>query len=262
VVDYEHQTLLAAQNGQPAPAAGWFGKLEWRESGLYAIDMEWTERATQMIEGGEYKYISSVFAYDKKTGKVTRLLHAALTNNLALDGMDAVADSQFFNQEKLNMDQLLEQLRWLLNMPVTATVDEVVAELQKAIDQLKGSNPAIATKADFNLVALVQSLNSEITSLKAAASHPDPARFVPVATMKALQDEVASLRSEKIERDVDDVVEIALSEGNCCLPRKSGRASWEAKTWNRSSNTWLQCSRSPPWPKPAGNPRKETIAMH
>lgn len=35
VVDYEHQTLLAAQNGQPAPAAGWFGKLEWRESGLY-----------------------------------------------------------------------------------------------------------------------------------------------------------------------------------------------------------------------------------
>lgn len=54
------------------------------------------------------------------------------------------------------MDQLLEQLRWLLNMPVTATVDEVVTELQKAIDQLKGSNPAIATKVDFNLVALVQ----------------------------------------------------------------------------------------------------------
>ncbi len=228
VVDYEHQTLLTAQNGQPAPAAGWFGKLAWRESGLYAVDVEWTERATQMIEGGEYRYISPVFAYDKKTGKVKRLLHAALTNNPALDGMDAVAASQFFNQEKLNMDQLLEQLRWLLNMPVTATVDEVVAELQKAIDQLKGSNPAIATKADFNLVALVQSLNSEIASLKAASNHPDPAKFVPVATMKALQDEVASLRTEKIERDVDDVVEIALSEGKL-LPaqeewaRKLGR---------------------------------------
>jgi phage I-like protein len=98
-------------------------------------------------------------------------------------------------------------------MPLPATVDEVVAELQKAIDQLKGSNPAIATKADFNLVARVQNLNSEITSIKAAASHPDPTKFVPVATMKALQDEVASLRAEKIEREVDDVVEIALSEG-------------------------------------------------
>lgn len=137
--------MLAAQNDQPAPAAGWFGKLEWRKSGLYAVDVEWTERATQMIEGSEYKYISPVFAYDKKTGKVKRLLHAALTNNPALDGMDAVTASQFFNQEKLNMDQLLEQLRWLLKIPVTAdrTVDEVVTELQKAIDQLKGSNPSI-----------------------------------------------------------------------------------------------------------------------
>jgi phage I-like protein len=225
VVDYEHQTLLAAQNGQPAPAAGWFGKLEWRESGLFAIDVEWTERATQMIEGGEYKYISPVFAYDKKTGKVKRLLHAALTNNPALDGMDAVAASQYqlLNTEKLSMNELLEQLRWLLNMPVTATVDEVVAELQKAIDQLKGSNLAIATKADFNPVALVQSLNSEITSLRTASNHPDPAKFVPVATMQVLQIEVASLRAEKIKR-----------------------ASWDAKTWNRSSSTWHQSSRSPP----------------
>lgn len=168
-----------------------------------------------MIEDGEYKYISPVFAYDKKTGKVLRLLHAALTNNLALDGMDAVAASQYqlLNTEKLSMNELLKKLRWLLNMLVTATVDEVVTELQKAIDQLKGSNPAIATKANFNLVARVQNLNSEIASLKTASNHPDPAKFVPVATMKALQDEVASLRAEKIEREVDDVVEIALSEG-------------------------------------------------
>ncbi|PTR02194.1 Mu-like prophage I protein [Nitrosomonas nitrosa] len=187
VVDYEHQTLLTAQNGQPAPAAGWFGKLEWRESGLYAIDVEWTERATQMIEGGEYRYISPVFAYDKKTGKVKRLLHAALTNNPVLDGMDAVAASQYqlLNTEKLSMNELLEQLRWLLNMPVTATVDEVVAELQKAIDQLKDSNPAIATKADFNLVALVQSLNSEIASLKAAANHPDPSSYATPGAVAA-----------------------------------------------------------------------------
>ena len=47
-----------------------------------------------------------------------RLLHAALTNNPALDGMDAVAASQYqlLNMEKLSMNELLEQLRWLLNM--------------------------------------------------------------------------------------------------------------------------------------------------
>jgi phage I-like protein len=174
VVDYEHQTLLAAQNGHPAPAAGWFSKLEWRESGLFAIDVEWTERATQMIEGGEYKYISPVFAYDKKTGKVLRLLHAALTNNPALDGMDAVAASQYqlLNTEKLSMNELLEQLRWLRNMPVT--VDEVVTELQKAIDQLKGSNPAIVTKADFNLVARVQTSTAKLPPSKRLPIIPIP----------------------------------------------------------------------------------------
>ncbi len=46
VLDYEHQTLHAERNGQPAPAAGWFKTLEWREGkGLYATDVQWTERA-------------------------------------------------------------------------------------------------------------------------------------------------------------------------------------------------------------------------
>ncbi|MDV6343266.1 phage protease [Nitrosomonas sp. Is37] len=87
VVDYERQTLLSAQNGQPTLAAGWFGKLEWRESGLFAIDEKWTERASQMIEAGEYRYIS-LFLFITKDRAVTRLLHAALINNPALDGVD------------------------------------------------------------------------------------------------------------------------------------------------------------------------------
>lgn len=104
---------------------------------MYAIDVEWTERATQMIEGGEYKYISLVFAYDKKTGKVKRLLHAALTNNPALDGMDAVAASQYqlLNMEKLSMNELLEQLRWLLNMyrVIKRHLDELTKQFRWAL---------------------------------------------------------------------------------------------------------------------------------
>lgn len=80
VIDYEHQTLRAVNNGKPAPAAGWFSQVEWREgSGLYATGVEWTENAAAMIAAGEYKFISPVFGYNRR-GEVIELLHAALTN--------------------------------------------------------------------------------------------------------------------------------------------------------------------------------------
>jgi len=88
VIDYEHQTLNSAENGQPAPAAGWFNRLEWVEGvGLFAVDVIWTERATAMIRANEYRYISPVFRFDKKTGEVLEIINAALTNSPALDGM-------------------------------------------------------------------------------------------------------------------------------------------------------------------------------
>lgn len=51
VIDYEHQTLRSAKNGLPAPASGWFKKLEWREGvGLFAVDVEWTDAAAAAID--------------------------------------------------------------------------------------------------------------------------------------------------------------------------------------------------------------------
>lgn len=85
VIDYEHQTLNKATNGQPAPAAGWFQGLEWREGqGLFMVQIEWTERARAMIAGGEYRYLSPVFGFDSQTGAVTFIHSVALTNDPAL----------------------------------------------------------------------------------------------------------------------------------------------------------------------------------
>lgn len=91
VIDYEHQSLKTGANGQPAPAAGWFKAMEWRDGeGLFATDVEWTDKAALMIQSGEYRYLSPVMAYDRETGVVTRLVSAALTNTPALDGMEEV----------------------------------------------------------------------------------------------------------------------------------------------------------------------------
>lgn len=66
VLDYEHQTLRAAKNGLPAPAAAFFKKLEWRDGeGLFAIDVEWTAAAAAMVEAKEYRFISPYFLTTK-----------------------------------------------------------------------------------------------------------------------------------------------------------------------------------------------------
>lgn len=249
VIDYEHQTLLTMQNGQPAPASGWFSKLEWRDSGLYAIDVEWTERATTMIENGEYKYISPVFTYDKKTGAIKSLVNAALTNNPALDGMDAVAANQVSSlisqqneQEKLSMEELLNNLRWMLNMPVTATQDEIVAELQKAIDQIKSVATSVTSVPGFNIVALVRSHIDQIATLTVAASNPDPAKFVAVAAMKALQDELTALKTKGSEREINEIVQAALQTGKL-LPAQEAWARSLGKENLASLKSYIDSSQ-------------------
>ena len=78
VIDYEHQTVLSADNGQPAPAAGWAARVEWRDGlGLFAADIRWTDRARAMLAAGEYRYISPVLVSDA-SGTVVDVLHAAL----------------------------------------------------------------------------------------------------------------------------------------------------------------------------------------
>lgn len=227
VIDYEHQTLHAAHNGQPAPASGWFSGLEWREDdGLYATGVEWTAKASAMLAAREYRYLSPVFTYDAG-GRVTALLHVALTNNPALDVLPdltaalsaLIPVSPTPSTQETHMDELLEQLRWLLNLPVGATADDVKAQLQKLISQLSGGEGMAAASVD--LPALLTRQQGQIAAL--SASQPDPSRFVPVDTMRALQEQVAALTAQVSGRNVDELVVAALSDGRL-LPAQEGWA--------------------------------------
>jgi len=91
VIDYEHQTQNSERNGLPAPAAGWFRRVEFRADGIYAIDTRWTESARKMLDAGEYRYLSPVFEFNKMTGEVVRLISVGLTNDPALHGLTDLA---------------------------------------------------------------------------------------------------------------------------------------------------------------------------
>ena len=218
VIDYEHQTLRAADNGKPAPASGWFGTLEWRPDGLYATDVEWTAAAAAMIVAKEYRYLSPVFTYDSQ-GRVTGLLHVALTNNPALDELPDIgvaALSRLFpaatpSKEDNNMEELAEQLRWLLNLPVGATIDDIKAQLTKLVDKLSAGQGTLPLPALIPAAPCWQSSSNASPHL--SANQVDPARFVSVDTMRELQNQVAALSGQLAGRQVDELVVAALSDG-------------------------------------------------
>lgn len=188
LIDYEHQSLSANQTGNPAPAAGWIkpGSLIWDDSGLYAQAPDWKDKAAAMIAADEYRYLSPVFTYDPKTGDVLNIISVALTNTPAIDGMAAVslaaaiAGLSVIKEIPMN-EELMERLCYLLNLPLTTTPQEMTAELDKLKAMLGGDSATAAA----SLPQLLASKDAEIAALKSAA--PDPAKYVPVEALLAIQ---------------------------------------------------------------------------
>ena len=233
VLDYEHQTLRAKNNGQPAPASGWFKTLEWREGeGLFATGVDWTEVAAAYIDKKEYRFISPVFLYDTD-GRVRTILHAALTNTPALDDMDEVllaAASLIASTtyEDTTMDELLEQLRWFLGLPLSATKEDVLAELQKLINKIKAADSEAAAG-----LAWINGLEASIAALTSQVETPDPALWVSVDVMNQAIEQARASGEERIAQltlqQSTDLIQAALSDGRL-LPAQKGWAEALAKS--------------------------------
>jgi phage I-like protein len=201
VIDYEHQTLAAAENGQPAPAAGWFRDLAWRDGeGLFAVGVEWTARAAAMLRAGEYKYISPVFEYDAKSGDVLDVRMAALTNNPGVDGMRAVLRAvagATDDEEDMNLDEI----RKTLGLPAEADENAVLA----AVAALK----ARAEAADGEVAAL--KARAEAADARAAALTAQDK--VPLAVVTELQGQVVALTARLNAGETTRIVDEAKAAG-------------------------------------------------
>lgn len=175
VIDYEHQTLSAPTNGQPAPAAGWIKRATWRPGeGLFA-DVEWTAAARARIEAGEYRFISPVITFDKH-GVITGVALAALTNYPALLGMDAV----------------VAQLNTLFNQPDLQETDmALLAALLTAIGLQATTTEADALAAVSALKATADATRTHLAVLRAELGIPDAAdhtaALTAVKTLKTAQ---------------------------------------------------------------------------
>lgn len=219
VIDYEHQTLNAEKNGQPAPAAGWFkgSSVEWREgSGLFATNVEWTDAAKALITAKEYRYLSPVIAYDKTSGEVLAILMVALTNYPAIDGLGdlaAVAAARFHlstqsEEEEHPVDR--KQLIAMLGLDDSATDEQI----EQTIEALKAKATSVTALRSVLAIDEKADLNAAVVALKTASSQkPDPAKFVPLADFEALKTEVVALRATNTASEVDALIKTGISGG-------------------------------------------------
>ena len=211
-IDYEHQILHSQQNGKEAPSAGWMEYLYFNPQGIFA-DVRWTDKAADYIKNGEYRYISAVFAYDTN-GYVRKIFHAALTNNPALDGMDEVmvaASVQLLNQqkEKPEMDKkLVEALCALFALKADASEAEITEKVT-ALSAAKGDSQV----AVLDVYAKLAEKEQSVAALTAQVGKPDPAKFVPVEQVVALQADFNAFKTSVEADKKEALITAALSQG-------------------------------------------------
>jgi phage I-like protein len=223
LIDFEHQALLSEHNGRPVIAAGWVDprSLEYRpdgeEPGLYGA-VTWAGDTAAMIAADQYRYLSPVFPADARTGEPLDLLHVALTNFPAIDEPLYAALSARYprtvQSQETSVNETLKKLLAALGLPEATSEDDAVAGVV-----------ALKAKADQ-----AGTLQTEVAALKAAGpAAPDPAKFVPVETMKTLQIEIAALSARLNGNEMAQLVESALACGKL-LPAQKDWAESLGKT--------------------------------
>ncbi|MDX2125098.1 MAG: phage protease [Aeromonas hydrophila] len=228
LIDYDHQTLKTDQNGQPAPAAGWYNadEIEWREGQGLFIKPRWTERAAALVAAKEYRFLSAVFPYDAQ-GRPLELRMTAITNDPGVVGMQALAALSALPASSLmpiqpgqlatsikekSMNEHLIALLGKLGIQPGAdgqfTAEQGTAALA-ALDTLQAS----AKKAP----ELEAALSAEKASLVALKAQPggqvDLAQYVPVATYNALVTQVAALTAQVDTTDAATLIKEARTAG-------------------------------------------------
>ncbi len=206
MVDYNHQQLRAAKNGQPAPAAGWITALEKLDDGLYA-KIRWTPKAAEMIANKEYRYTSPTF-FLTDDGRVAQLYNLALTNKPATVNCPALVAAELqpiLTNREVTMD---EKLCKLLSLEASATPTDAEARIAKLVELEQG------------VTALKNDLQTALATTDPVALEAVPG-LVANLTEKAktadqLQEKVTSLEKDLDGFEREKVIADGLANGQLC----------------------------------------------
>jgi phage I-like protein len=192
VIDYEHQTL----SGDKAPAAGWIERLEKTADGVVAHVRYWTDEATKLLKGGEYRYLSPVLTMSRR--RPMALHSVALTNHPATHGIPALVasddepDNDPANQEEQDTMESLKRIAELLGVAVVALADgkgpDETATMAAIEEKLKDLLTGQAAVGEFLKLHDAKDLDTVTGKIKG---------MVPAADLTALNDRLAGIEADK-----------------------------------------------------------------
>jgi len=234
-IDFDHAIDLAAKSGGRAPAAGWIQELQARPDGVWAR-VQWTDLGQRALAGREYRFLSPVFTYDK-SGRITRVLRAGLTNDPAFQ-MKALAHST----PEDTVEEFLKQLAAALGLQADQVNEETALAAVTALAtqnaeavELKVLATAIGLQGDQvtaeKALAAVQDLKQKADAKATAANpaSPDPAQFVDIATFKATRDELDGLKTSLAKREAEATVDAAIASGRVTPAQRNWAIAYASK---------------------------------
>jgi phage I-like protein len=200
-IDYEHQNdRPEAKNNGPVPAAGWIKALRSDDTGLWGR-VEWTATAREMIANREYRYLSPSFLYHPKTTAIVRLKGAGLVHNPNLHLTALASQDSTMSPAPNTMPNPMQQITEALGLGPDATPEAVLA----AITDMKSALAKIMGKDDVT--------GATMAELASGAVVPDPAKYVPVATVQAMLTERNANLATMSEARAADKVADAMRKG-------------------------------------------------
>ena len=209
-IDYNHASLN--YNAEDAKAAGWVLDLFTKEDGLYA-KVEWTTKAKEYIENGEYRYISPEFGLDvtDEYGKEIQgpaLFAAALTNRPFLKGMDALSLSIKNNKNKKESSNVkLTELVNTLGLSDKATESDVLEAIKAQQETVK--------EISETLKCGEQEINDQLKSVLKAKEANE-------TELTKLSSKVETIQKEAKEQRFVKMFDDAVKEGKVAVAEKEG----------------------------------------
>jgi Mu-like prophage I protein len=199
-VDWEHATEVRAPQGLDAPAAAWIEELAIRDGGAIWGRTSWTPQGARQVTEKQYRFLSPVFAFDRATGAIRRLLSAALTNtpNLTLTALNrqSAAQAQGLHRDHEETTLDIAALRTALGLPADASDDAILTAARDATATNRAQPTGSTDKSvDLTVYAPRSDLDTALNRATTAEA------------------ELKTLKAEKAEQEINTAISAAMDAG-------------------------------------------------